>query len=148
MRPPKRLLRRQSGATLIIVLIMLVAITLLGIASIRMSSNSMLVVGNMQARRFAENIGNQAIEVVVGSAAYFNNPTSAVTFTPPAGVTVTVDARTCVQTTPAAGYSAVSSISPEDNNWEFGVTVTDTFTGSRTRMIQGIRMRQLSGNCI
>ncbi|HEU4644578.1 MAG TPA: PilX N-terminal domain-containing pilus assembly protein [Burkholderiales bacterium] len=138
---------RQKGAVLLVVLVMLVVITLLGLASIRMSSTSLLVVGNMQARRFAENQAQIAVEQVLSSIAPFNSPTAAVAVSAPAGLTVTVGNRNCVQTAPAAGYSAVQPISPEDNTWEFDVTVTDSFTGARARMAQGTRIRQLSGAC-
>lgn len=137
----------QKGAVLLVVLVMLVVITLLGLASIRMSSTSLLVVGNMQARRFAENQAQLAVEQVLSSIAPFNSPTAAVAVAAPAGLTVTVGNRNCVQTAPAAGYSAVQPISPEDNTWEFDVTVTDSFTGARARMSQGTRIRQLSGAC-
>ncbi|MDH3319248.1 MAG: PilX N-terminal domain-containing pilus assembly protein [Betaproteobacteria bacterium] len=137
----------QRGATLLVVLVMLVVLTLLGIASIRMSSTSMLIVGNMQARRFVENQAQLAVEEVLNSIAPFNNPTSAVAISAPAGLTVTVGNRTCVFSAPAAGYSAVAAISPEDNVWEFDVLVTDSFTGAKTRSVQGTRIRQLSGAC-
>jgi hypothetical protein len=144
---------------------MLVVITLLAIATIRISSSSMLIVGNMQARKFVENIGQQSIEDVMNSIAPFNSPLGAVTLrnnvggttsvpidtptalTSPAGVTVTVSARTCLFSAPAAGYSAVATIAPEDNLWEFQVSVTDTLTGANALMIQGAKIRQLAGSC-
>lgn len=138
---------RQKGAVLLVVLVMLVVITLLGLASIRMSSTSLLIVGNMQARRFAENQAQVAVEQVLSSIGPFNSPTALVTVPAPAGLTINVGNRICVQTAPAAGYSAVQPISPEDNTWEFDVTVTDSFTGARARMGQGTRIRQLSGAC-
>lgn len=137
----------QKGATLFVVLVMLVVVTLLAIASIRMSGTSLLIVGNMQARRFVENNAQLAVEEVLNSIVPFNNPTLLVTVTAPAGLDVNVGERVCVQTSPATGYSAVAAISPEDNTWEFDVTVTDSFTGARTRMVQGTKIRQLSGAC-
>ena len=139
--------RSQSGATLLVVLVMLVIITLLGIAGIRMSSSSMLVVGNMQARKFVENWGLLGIEQVLNNIAPFNTPTSAVTVAAPAGLNVAVSNRSCVFSSPATGYSATSLIAPEDNVWEFSVTVTDSFTGARTAMVQGAKVRQLAGAC-
>lgn len=138
---------RQKGAVLLVVLVMLVVITLLGLASIRMSSTSLMVVGNMQARRVAENQAQLAVEQVLSSIGPFNNPTTPPVIAAPAGFTINVGDRICVQTAPAAGYSAVQPISPEDNTWEFDVTVTDSFTGARARMAQGTRIRQLSGAC-
>jgi len=137
----------QRGATLLVVLVMLIVLTLLAIASIRMSGTSMLIVGNMQARRFVENNAQLAVEEVLNSIGNFNNPTAPIAVTAPAGLTVAVGDRVCVQSSPAAGYSAVAPISPEDNTWEFDVTVTDSFTGARARMVQGTRIRQLSGAC-
>jgi Tfp pilus assembly protein PilX len=140
-------MKPQQGATLLVVLVMLVVITLLGIASIRISGSNLLVVGNMQSRKFVENYGLQAIEQVLNSIAPFNAPTSAVAVAAPAGLTVSVSNRTCTFSAPAPGTSAVSTIAPEDNNWEFSVTVTDSFTGARTSMVQGVKIRQLAGAC-
>src|SRR2546426_10896906 len=80
------MMKRQQGATLLVVLVMLVVITLLGIASIRISGSNLLVVGNMQSRKFVENYGLQAIEQVLNSIAPFNAPTSAVAVAGPAGL--------------------------------------------------------------
>ncbi len=151
---------RQSGTTLLIVLIMLVVITLLGIASIRISGSSLMVVGNMQARKFAENWTLQAIEQTMNSITPFNTPGTQILssttasgtnafliYGVPNGVNITVGARTCLFSTPASGYSAVSAIAPEDNLWEFRVTVVDTFTQASSAMVQGVKIRQLAGNC-
>jgi len=147
-------MKRQQGTTLVVVLIMLVVITLLAIATIRISNTSMLVVGNMQSRKFVENWGLQAIEQVMNSVAPFNAPSSAVAITNangdpslPAGISVAVSNRTCLLSAPASGYSAVSPIVPEDNVWEFSVTVTDSLTGARAVMVQGAKIRQLAGSC-
>src|SRR5205085_3341698 len=72
-------MRRERGATLLIVLVMLVVITLLAVAGMRMSNSSLQVVGNMQARKFAENVASQALEDVLNSVGPFNAPNGAVT---------------------------------------------------------------------
>lgn len=155
---------RQRGTTLLIVLIMLVVLTLLAVAGMRMSNSSLQIVGNMQARNFADNVAQRTIEDVMNTIAPFNAPTAAVTLrtgattvsaspgTPvslpsPAGVQVTVSARTCLFSAPASGYSAVSSITPEDNLWEFTVTVQDTFTQSNASITQGAKIRQVAQSC-
>jgi Tfp pilus assembly protein PilX len=154
---------RQSGTTLVIVLIMLVVVTLLGVASMRISNSSLQVVGNMQARKFVENWSFQAIEQTMNSIAPYASSTAALTpitssttasgtdpfviYGVPNGVTITVGPRTCIYTTVAAGYSAVSTIAPEDNLWEFRVTVTDNFTKATTAMVQGVKIRQLFNSC-
>ena len=152
--------QRQSGTTLVIVLIMLVVITLLGVASMRISNSSLAVVGNMQSRKFAENWSNQAIEFTMNSIVPYNTPGTAITsstaasggdpfkiYGVPNGVNINVGPRTCMFSAAASGYSAVSTIAPEDNLWEFSVTVTDTFTGATTAMTQGVKIRQLQGSC-
>jgi Tfp pilus assembly protein PilX len=156
--------RRQRGTTLVVVLVMLVVLTLLAVAGMRMSTSSLQIVGNMQARRFVENVASQAIEDVMNSIAPFNvkdgpvtlrsggvnvvaNAGTAVPLPSPAGVQVTVSARTCLFSAPASGYSAVQPIVPEDNLWEFTVSVTDNFTQSQTTMVQGTKIRQLAGAC-
>src|SRR5207253_5497125 len=145
------MMKRQSGTTLLVVLIMLVVITLLGIASIRISGSSMMVVGNMQARKYAEHWTLQAIEQTVNSITPFNTPATQIVSTTtlsgtdpfkiyavPNGVNITVGARTCLFSAPATGYSAVSTIAPQDNLWEFRVTVLDDFTKASAAMVQGV----------
>jgi hypothetical protein len=139
-------------------------LTLLAVAGMRMSTSSLQIVGNMQARRFVDNIAQQAIEDVMNSIVPFNAKDGAVTLRSggssvsapagtavslpaPAGIQVTVSARTCLFSAPAAGYSAVQPIVPEDNLWEFTVTVTDSFTQARTTMVQGSKIRQLALSC-
>ena len=157
-------MKRQRGTTLLVVLVMLVVLTLLGVAGMRMSTSSLQIVGNMQARKFAENVALQALEDVMNSIAPFNSPAGpvtlrsggttvtanagvAVSLPSPAGIQVTVSSRTCLFSAPASGYSAVSAIAPEDNLWEFSVTVNDSFTGATATMGQGTKIRQLFGSC-
>ncbi len=139
--------KKQQGMTLVIALVMLVVITILGISAIRMNNFSMLVVGNMQWRKSAENLAMMAIEQTMNSPVPFASPTATVAFTAPAGYTVTIGNRSCLRSTPASGYSALSAVAPEENYWEFNVSVNDTITGARTSMTQGVKVRQLSGSC-
>ncbi len=139
--------KKQRGMTLVIALVMLVVITILGISAIRMSSSSLQIVGNMQWRKAAENLAMTAIEQTMNSSAPFYSPTAVVAFTAPAGYTVTIGNRTCLRSTPATGYSALSAVAPEENYWEFSVAVNDTITGASTSMTQGVKVRQLSGSC-
>lgn len=139
--------KKQQGMTLLIALAMLVVITIMGVSAIRMTGSSLLVVGNMQWRKSAENQAMLAIEQTMNSVVPFYAPTSTVAFTAPAGYTVTIGNRTCLRSTPASGYSALSAVAPEDNYWEFNVTVNDTITGAQTAMTQGAKVRQLAGSC-
>ena len=139
--------RTQQGMTLVIALVMLVVITILGISAIRMNNSSMLIVGNMQWRKSAENTAMMAVEQTMNSPAPFSSPTATVSFTAPAGYTVSIGNRTCLRSTPASGYSALSAVAPEENYWEFTVLVNDSITGARASMTQGVKVRQLSGSC-
>jgi hypothetical protein len=164
---------RQRGTTLIVVLVMLVVLTLLAVAGMRMSTSSLQIVGNMQARKFVDNVASQAVEDVMNSIVPFNVPSGPVTLrtggttvaansTPlpvpptgpvytslpsPAGVKVAIYQRVCLASSPASGYSAVQPIVPEDNLWEFAVLVRDDFTQAPTMMVQGAKIRQLAFSC-
>lgn len=140
-------MRRERGVTLLIVLIMLVVLTLFGLTAINLSTSNLQVVGNMQQRKNNEAIANQAIETVLSSINYFNNPALALAYTPPAGVNVTLANRVCLFAAPASGYSAVQPIVPEDTHWEVRVTVQDTITAARTVVTQGVKIRMLAGYC-
>ncbi len=140
-----RAARHERGMTLLIVLIMLVVLTLFGITAINLSTSNLQVVGNMQARKTNEASANRWIETVLGSVNYFSNPALAVPSLPTG---VTVDNRTCLFAAPAAGYSAVQPIVPEDTHWEVRVTVADSVTGARTVVTQGVKIRMLSGYCV
>jgi hypothetical protein len=139
-------MRKQHGATLVIVLIMLVILTLFGISAVNLSNSNLRVVGNLQARKQAEAIAMQTAENVMSSMSFFNTPTPATTSTVD-GYKRDISQRVCQFATAASGYSAVQPIVPEDTQWDFHVTVTDTVTNARVRVWQGTRIRMLSGNC-
>lgn len=141
-------MRAQRGITLMVVLVMLVVLTLFGIAGINVSSSNLAVVGNMQARKSNEAVALQGIETVLSSINYFNAPTGTVAFTAPTGYTATFANRACLFAAPATGYSAVQPIVPEDTNWEVRVSVADSVSGASSSMTQGVRVRMLAGYCI
>jgi Tfp pilus assembly protein PilX len=144
----RRSMSRQRGATLIVVLIMLVILTLFAISAVNLSSSNLRVISNMQARKLVEQVGLQGSEQVMSSMANFTSPTAAVTFTGlPTGVTVTASKRVCQIATAASGYSAVQPIVPEDTQWDYYVTVTDSITNASARFWQGTKIRMLAGNC-
>lgn len=160
---------RERGMSLLVVLVMLVVLTLFAVSAINLSTSNLKVVGNMQARQSNESVALQAIESVISSVTPFVTPTAATTFAPVGGTitsttpntptagdttlltstgyTVVVGKRACLFNAPATGYSAVIAIAPEDNHWDFLVTVTDNLTGARSVMHQGVKIRMLAGNC-
>ncbi len=148
--------RRQAGATLLVVLIMLVVLTLFVVSMIRLSSTNLKVVNNMQAQRALESSAQQAIENKISSITFFNDAIGN-TGQWPAGTntvtqnvnsyTVTISRPACTYSQPATGYSAVSQISPEDTNWEVTATSSDPITGANMQVTQGLHMRLAAGNC-
>src|SRR3989442_15668775 len=77
--------RRQSGATLVVSLIMLLVLTLLVVSAIRLGNTNLRVVGNMQVQTETAAATQQAIEQVID----VNNPVDFTTITAPQTVTIT-----------------------------------------------------------
>jgi len=139
-------LRTQSGATLVIVLIMLVILTLFGISAVNLSNSNLRVVGNLQARKQTEAIALQTAEQVMGSMSFFNVPTPDTTATVD-GYERKISRRVCQYATAASGYSAIQPIVPEDTLWDFSIIVTDTVSNAKATVWQGAKIRMLAGNC-
>lgn len=141
--------RRQRGAVLIVSLLLLVAMTLLGVATINSSTVNLMVVGNLQSQKAAEAAAQEGIEVVLsgiqafeaadGSFEPFQQPVS--------GDQVALIERVeCRNSAPADGYSATLEVVPEDNTWEVVARHTAP-DGAEARVRQGVRIRQTMGLC-
>ena len=152
----KRSFRKQGGATLLIVLIMLVMITLFAVSMIRLSSTNLKVVGNMQAQRALEASAQQAIENSISTYAFFSDAANntgqwpgGTSSVPKAvnGYQITMYRPACVNSITAKNYSLTSNIAPEDTNWEVSAGSTDGITGAQINLSQGVRMRLPAGNC-
>jgi Tfp pilus assembly protein PilX len=139
----------QQGSVLFVSLILLVAMTMIAVATARVSSTQLRLVGNAQSVQRVESVAQLGVEEVIGRIDAFTNPTQAITVGGlPAGINVAVSDRRCLSAAPAAGFSAVMQISPEDTMWAVDVQATDTFTGATTTVSQGVRVRMLSGSCV
>ena len=68
---------RQTGAALIVSLIMLILISLLAVASFRLGNSDLQIVGNMQQRKQSLWAAQQAIEQVISSTAFLATPANA-----------------------------------------------------------------------
>ena len=101
--------RHQRGVTLLIVLVMLVVLTLFGITAINVSTSNLQVVGNMQVRKTNEAVANQAVETILSSISYFNNPAQPLGYAAPTGYTITADNRVCLFAAPAASARAMAA---------------------------------------
>jgi Tfp pilus assembly protein PilX len=142
-------MKNQQGSVLFISLILLVAMTMIAVATARVSTTQLRIVGNVQAVRLAESSAQLGIEETIGSINAFSNPTqNIVVGNLPAGINVAVSDRRCLGAAPAPGFSAVMNIPPEDTMWEVDVSATDTLTGATATMTQGVRVRMLAGSCV
>lgn len=70
----KKSLRKQSGVTLVVALIMLVLVTLLVVTSLNLGKSSLQTVGNMQQRNEAFNAAQETMEEIISSTRLFNTP--------------------------------------------------------------------------
>jgi Tfp pilus assembly protein PilX len=69
----------QRGSTLLIGLIMLVLLTLMGLASINSATSNLKVVGNMQYQQEAIGAAQVALNKVLSKGSYFSDPSTAPT---------------------------------------------------------------------
>lgn len=141
--------KNQRGSVLLVSLILLVAMTMIAVASARISTTQLRLVGNVQSVQRVESVAQLGVEEVVGRIDAFTNPTQAITVgNLPAGISVAVSDRRCLSTSPASGFSAVMQMSPVDTIWAVDVQATDSFTGAEATVSQGIRVRMLAGSCV
>lgn len=152
---PMTTLRRQSGATLIVGLIMLVLITLVVSTAFMLSTTNLKSVGNMQYRDEALAAASAAIEQAISSDAIFFNPASQTIAV--GDYSVAVAAPVCLYATPVSTNSsndanpnlhsegstgvAVSGIPGFlDTYWDITATVNDAMSGTRVETHQGIKI--------
>jgi hypothetical protein len=140
---------REDGATLFVVLVMLVVLTLFALSVIQLSNLNAKAVGNMQFRKAVDVVSQSVIEQVLSSSANFYSPSAApvIAAGTTQGMTVAVGNRICVASQAATGYSLAQQIIPEDDFWEFQVTVTDPISSASAVVHQGVKVRMLANNC-
>ena len=139
----------QRGSVLFVSLILLVAMTMIAVASARISATQLRLVGNTQSIQRVESVAQLGVEEVIGRIDAFTDPTQAITVgSLPAGINVAISDRRCLSSAPAGGFSAVMQIAPEDTLWAVDVQATDNLTGATATVSQGVRVRMLAGACI
>ena len=137
----------QTGATLVVAMIILLMMTLFAVSSINMSSVNLKIVGNLQAQKALDARAQDVIEQILSDSSKFNAPLGTTDREFTEG-TVAVDIPVCIDSKVATGYTAVAAdIIPQDNTWELVATITDSDTGAVTTLHQGVEMRMLAGNC-
>lgn len=146
--------RYQSGASLLVSLIMLLVLTILVVSAIRSSSTNLKIAGNMQAQTEATAAAQQAIEQVMSSDAIFKTPAGQTIVVGP--YSVTVGTPVCIRKKPVdsggsadpnpnmlqdglPGGGAAGEIL--DTYWDIPATVLDTAaTGVKVEVHQGVRI--------
>lgn len=164
MKLNHRIARGQGGSVLIISLIMLLVLTMLGIAAIRLGITNLLATNNMQVRQEAQAAAEEAINKQVLSINFLNNANidaalNAIQNTPytySAGskdYTVTLS-RPCLKslshiltTDPTLDFLVAykDCVFQEQSMcyralWEVKATVVNGFLGARTDVVQGFQM--------
>jgi len=145
---------RQRGVAMVIGMIMLVLLTLLVVSAINSSSVNLRITGNMQAQDEARAVAQQAIEKVLGDyAKFYPMPTAIPATTPNYDINndgtndyiVAVAAPVCKSAskqlpgrTPDCINGAKAGLFCWDTLWEVAATATDSKTGVRQVVTQGV----------
>ena len=136
---------RQQGVALIVALILLVIIALLGVSAVSNSTSNLRATSNTQSALDAEAAANDAVEQIVDNEANFENPaTSSYTVD---NFSVSAPKPECLVTELAEGYSALFILSPQKTVWRVSATSTDTLTGAKATVNQGVVLLLPSGLC-
>ena len=147
-------LPRQRGMAMVIGMIMLVLLTLLVVSAINSSSVNLRITGNMQAQDEARAMAQQAIERVLGvKANFYPTPTAQAATnyyvdnnsTGNAVYSVSVAAPVCkgaAKQFPGRTADCINGARAGlfcwDTLWEVVATATDTKTGVRQVITQGV----------
>jgi hypothetical protein len=148
-------IRRQSGVSLVVGLIMLVLITVMVTSAVMLSTTNLRAVGNMQSRDEALAAANTAMEQVI-SGPFFINPVAQtievdIDNDDTIDYVVALRAPQCIGDAqlPAAAIPPSSlSLGPAFNFavanffqtlWELDATVTHVASGTSVRVRQGVR---------
>lgn len=146
----------QQGATLVVSLILLVVITLMVTSAFTLSSGNMKAVGNMQVREEAIAASNLAIERLISSDTIFFSPQATTATVAPYSVAIatpvctgSVEIKTNTSADPnpnvmldggPSGGGGVISTGYKITYWDIAATVSDTATGARSEVHQGVKI--------
>jgi hypothetical protein len=158
-------MRNQRGLTLFVAMIILVMITLLVVSAFRVSSTNLKIVGSMQGRQEAVASSQAAIEQVLSSKFFTENPS--IVANTPIGIDINADAvedftvtmalPRCVRTAPVVMGNPPTKLQLEcagssrwpgattpswcsNTIWELEATTTDRLTAAKTTVRQGVGM--------
>lgn len=152
--------KRQRGVVLIAALVMLVAMTTIGMSTISTTNVNMMLVGIQRAEMEVEAVGQNLLGFLLGDVDHFVNyedyldaddnyslafPSDLVD-----GMTTSIDFVRCLRETPGFGgtmnIGIQVAVTPR-YYWEGGITVTDPITSAESSFVEGFKMTYLEGYC-
>ncbi|GBG13881.1 uncharacterized protein NMK_1433 [Novimethylophilus kurashikiensis] len=151
-------IRSNTGATLVIALVMLIVLTVIVVSAIRISSVNLRIAGNMQTIANVTASAQQGIDTFIATSTNFTAAPSTNTTIPvsTSGVTVTVKPPKCINTYTDAGYDYefsaggavgdTSSSAPQSTMWDIYATATDSLTNASITVHQGVKIRLPPGS--
>lgn len=150
----------QTGAVLIVALLMLLVLTTLGVATINSTNINLQLVQSQQRQQETEQVAENAINYLISDIDYFVNNvtyldgngdfTLSFPSTVANGMNVTVNRLQCLlQATPSGCSLVEGSSAPCHPNyyWEANITVTDSTSGASSTFIEGFKFKYLAGYC-
>lgn len=163
----------QTGAVLLVALLMLLVITALGVGSISMTNINMQLVQNQQRKQETEQVVENAINYLLGDLDYYVNNSAYVDtggnfiLSFPAnvsnGMSVTINSVECLFAAVVPGNSSggpsgifsedgtadtnLGSVPPKEYYWEVSATVVDSSSGASSTFIQGFKYKSQVGDC-
>lgn len=161
-----RRLNPQRGATLLITMIMVILLTLMVVAAIRISNVNLRITGNFQWQKVQELLTDGAIEQVISAINSFDGTAvqngtatdydicadgrvvalSACTLLNPKIGTVT--SPKCTGSRVADGYTIKQGeLAPVQNDWLLTAVAIDSLTGAKVAVHRGVSVRMLADTC-
>lgn len=150
----------QTGAVLLVALLMLLVITALGVGSISMTNVNMQLVQNQQRKQETEQVVENTINYLLGDLDYYVNNSAYVDtggnfiLSFPAnvsnGMSVTINKLECLSEAIPAGCSLLVGTSAPchpEYYWEASVSVIDDTSGASSTLIEGFKFKYLAGYC-
>ena len=151
---------RQSGAVLIVALMMLLVMTTLGVSTITSTNISLQLVQSQQRQQEASQAAQNSINYLLSDLDYYVNNSTYLdgngdfTLSFPSnvsnGMAVTINGLQCLlQATPAGCSLLEGSSAPchPEYYWEADVSVTDNVSGASSNIVEGFKFRSLEGYC-
>ena len=137
--------RGERGVALVVALILLLVVALLGVSAVSNSTTNLRAVINTQTAIDAELAAQDSIEQTLSLATNFEPPV-AKTYTV-GNFSVAVPAPVCLSSVVTEGYSAQFLLSPQSTVWSVSATATDSLTGGKASVTQGVQLQLPAGLC-